>query len=141
MISEPSSSHKSENFFQESKYPSAFQIKLPCPLFALPESPNYPHPPSSISLSACHQLTFELFTFAATAVRQLRVRALAGLAAPLPGLRLRLRRLLPGQGPVLRLGRPQLLPLLPHGQKVAQSLRRSRMWLRRRIEVLRADAC
>lgn len=56
--------------------------------------------------------------FAATAVRQLRVRGLAGLPAPLSRLRLGLRRLLPRPGPLLRLGRTQLLPLLSLWQKV-----------------------
>lgn len=64
------------------------------------------------------RLTFELFTFAATAVRQLRVWGLAGLPAPLPRLRLGLRRLLPRQRPLLRLGRPELLALLSFQQEV-----------------------
>lgn len=63
-------------------------------------------------------LTSELFAFAATAVRQLWVRGLAGLLAPLPRLRLGLCRLLPRQGPLLCLGRVELLTLLPHREKV-----------------------
>lgn len=63
-------------------------------------------------------LTFELFAFAATAVRQLELRGLAGLPAPLWRLRLGLRRLLPRQRPLLRLGWTQLLSLLSHREKV-----------------------
>lgn len=56
--------------------------------------------------------------FAATAVRQFRVWGLPGLPAPLPCLRLGVRRLLPRQRPLLRVGRPELLSLLSHWKKV-----------------------
>lgn len=65
---------------------------------------------------------FSFFTFAATAVRQLGVWGLAGLPAPMPRIRLGLRRLLPGQGPVLCLGWTQLLAVLPHWQKVCRRI-------------------
>lgn len=60
--------------------------------------------------------------FAATAVRQLGVRGLADLPAPLQRLRLSLCRLLPRQGSLLRLGWTQLLTLLSKRQKVCKGV-------------------
>ena len=54
----------------------------------------------------------------ATAVRVLRRRADPGVLAPLWGVRPGLLRLLPGPGPLLRLGRGDLLGLHPLHQEV-----------------------
>lgn len=59
-----------------------------------------------------------LLAFAATAVPGLGSGRLADAAAPLRGVRESLRRVLPGPGPVLRLGRHRVFQILSHRQEV-----------------------
>lgn len=55
---------------------------------------------------------------AATAVPRLWPGRVADVSASLRGVRESLRRVLPGPGPLLRLGRQRVLEILPHRQEV-----------------------
>lgn len=59
-----------------------------------------------------------VFPFSATAVPGLVSGRLPDAAAPLRGVRESLRRVLPGPGPLLRLGRHRVFQILPHRQEV-----------------------
>lgn len=71
-------------------------------------------------------LKFYFFSppFSATAVLGLGSWRLADAAAPLRGLRESLRRVLPGPGPLLRLGRHRVFQILSHRQEVGGRARR-----------------
>lgn len=86
-----------------------------------------PKPRRLTATFPCRNLKFYgsfFLPFAATAVLGLGSWRLADAAAPLRGLRESLRRVLPGPGPLLRLGRHRVFQILSHRQEVGGRARR-----------------